>query len=139
MGVELYTVGKGLLHIDGVPMGNAPEVTFEITVETRTRYRAAANSCVRYPAETQITGKIGKLRFQLDEISDDALALAVDGKLGAKVELIQTNAVGPQRLYTFNSVNIWPQGFPMISDEFAVLEFEGDVIFADDLSWGSIS
>lgn len=139
MGVSLYTIGKGLLSIDGVAMGNSPEIIFEIKVETRTRYRAASAACVRYPAEVQIVGKTGKLRFTLDELSDAALALSVDGKMGAVVVLEQTNAVGPQRTYTFDNVNIWPSGFPMISNEFAELNFEADVLFDADLNWGSIA
>jgi hypothetical protein len=139
MGVDLYTIGKGLLSIDSVFMGNAPEVTFEIKVDTRLRYRAATNSCVRYVAETQVTGKSGKLRFQLDEFSDDVIALATKGKMNARVVLTQTNLVGPKRVYTFNSVNIWPSGLQLISDEFGVMAFEGDVIFAPDLTWGSIA
>jgi hypothetical protein len=139
MGVENYTIGKGLLSVNGAFMGNAPQCSFEINVETRTRYRAAASACVRYPADVQIVGKTGKLKFQLDEFTTGALSLATDGVMGATVVLVQTNLIGPQRTYTFSNVNIWPSGFPMISDEFGVLDFEGDVIFDASLNWGSIS
>lgn len=145
-----YFVGKGRVQFkpEGSSnwryMGNCPSFEFEATLETLDHFSSMEG--VKSKDETIILSKGGTLTMQLEELTPANLAIflladpdlsdplnpeieifAENLKSGA-VRFIGTNDVGPRYTFEFNKVDFVPSGsFNLISDEFGVLELQGNI------------
>lgn len=140
-----YTVGKGIVTINSSDVGNSP--LFEFRQTTTVLKRLKSVSGVRYPMEFSTVERSGELRIQLDEWTDEVIALATEGSTGdtgATVVVTQTNEIGPTHTWTFFGVHLRPADtIQMISEGWAILEITGDVTYATAATgghrWGSIT
>ena len=119
-----YTVGKGIVTVDGVDVGNAPE--FTLTQETTPKIRMRAVNGCRVPMESHIVERKASLKITLDSWTDDVVALAKDGKKACEVIITQTQDIGPKRVWTFSNVDLLPAGeLPLISNDWATIDLLG--------------
>lgn len=130
MPVSNYTIGKGIVTIDGVDMGNCPSAEFSQEINTRQRYGVVNG--VRYLTDEQIVSRRATLRFIFDEWSSGVIDLAKNGAVGKAVVITQTNTIGPTRVWTFQKVNIRPcDSIPFISEGWGEITFTCDVLFVN--------
>lgn len=131
-------------------LGNAPEV--ELTPEVEKLDHFSSRAGVRkkdrsVPLEQTLT-----LRVVLDEITAENLALALAGgeiddttagrrqfgiftlsEVAGSFRFEGTNAVGSKVFLTLPKVSFIPSGsIPLISEEWAQIEIEGEVLFDED-------
>lgn len=123
-----YVIGRGIVTINSKDVGNCPE--FEIIQDTTVFKKLKAIRGTRVPVASVVTERSASLRIVMDEWNSDAVSLSLDGATGASVVITQTNAVGPKSVWTFGNVNLRPSSkMPLITDEWALMEIEGDIMF----------
>lgn len=168
MGSENYSLGRGKVYVGewsaGVfpatyeEMGNAPEVSLELTEETLEHYNSQAGLRTKDKSVTLETGY--NLKITTDELSSANLARFVKGTITAAtvtdnlfitgndvldqefaIKFVADNPAGPNYTYYFWRVKLKPSGeIAMISDEWAQMAYEGEglkVDAADVATWGT--
>ena len=133
-----YTIGRGVVTVGGVDIGNCPTFAFKQSNKTKQRFRAVAG--VRYPMDSIVTDASASIEFTLDDWNSNALTLAKAGAVGAAVVITQTNDVGPRKTWTFSKVNIPPSdAMTVIGDDWSTMSFTGEVLFDSSGAWGTIA
>lgn len=134
--MQPYTIGTGVVTIDGDDVGNCPSFVFSQDVTTK--FRLKAINGVRYPVDTIQTERRGTLKFTLEAWVDTVLTIAKDGRAGAEIVFTQMNDIGPKRVWTFTNANILPAAsIPLVNKgDWGQFEFTADVLFDNNASWG---
>lgn len=131
-------------------LGNAPEV--ELTPEVEKLDHFSSRAGVRKKDRSVPLEQTLRLRVVLDEITAENLALALAGgeiddntagrrqfgifalsEVPGSFRFEGTNDVGSKVFLTLPKVSFMPSGsIPMISEEWAQIEIEGEVLFDED-------
>lgn len=150
---ENYVVGKANLYFTPVGgtrrhMGNCTSAEFEPTIEKLEHFSSMAGVKSKDKVVTLERG--GTVSITLEEWNRHNMALAVLGDIGVdsngnvviplmtkdategRLEIIASNDVGPRWTWDFNKVSLAPTGgLGQITDDWAPIEFEGDVLTTD--------
>lgn len=145
-----YFIGKGIAYFTPTggserDLGNCPEIEFTPTLEELAHY--SSREGVRTKDREIVLEKSASLRFVLDEITPENLALALLGtestntageatvdifsvsEITGQFRLAGTNDVGSKYEVVFPSISISPSGsVPFISDEWMQLEITAEVL-----------
>lgn len=130
--MDFYTVGKGILTLNGTDVGNCPEFSWrqELTILRQLR---VVNG-IRQLKAVHVTEAKAIVRFTLDEWTDYAVELARDGAEGLDAVLTQTQALGPKRKWTFPDLSVNPATEVSLinNNAWGVLSFEAEVVYRED-------
>lgn len=153
---DFYYVGKGVLKFKekGAPayrdLGNCP--LFELTSNVAKLEHYSSRVGTRTKDLVVVQTKQLTVRFTLDELSGDNVALALMGTedsngtnimdrniITGALRFIGTNAVGEKKQVDLPTVLVTPNGnIGFISDGFAIMELTGDVTADQSGSFGRI-